>query len=65
LPDGTGNQLMEELRDKYGLQGIAMSGYGTEADIARSIESGFAVHLVKPVPMAELRRVLAQLGSSK
>jgi len=65
LPDGTGNQLMEELRDKYGLQGIAMSGYGTEADIERSLESGFAVHLVKPVPMAELRRVLAQLGSSK
>jgi two-component system CheB/CheR fusion protein len=61
LPDGTGTELMEKLRDAYGLRGIALSGYGMEEDIARSKAAGFIDHLVKPVSIAELRRVLAAL----
>jgi len=64
LPDGTGNDLMAKLRDNYGLRGIAMSGYGTEDDIVRSLEAGFGMYLIKPVPFSELRRVLAQMGSA-
>jgi len=59
LPDGTGITLMERLREAHGLRGIALSGYGMEEDQARSIEAGFVAHLVKPVRVAELRRVLA------
>jgi CheY-like chemotaxis protein len=33
------------------LKGIALTGYGMEQDIARSRESGFATHLIKPVRM--------------
>ncbi len=61
LPDGSGTALMERLRDDYGLRGIALSGYGTEQDIARSRDAGFALHLVKPVSIAELRRAIASL----
>ncbi|MEO7599125.1 MAG: ATP-binding protein, partial [Opitutus sp.] len=61
LPDGSGNELMGTLRERYGLRGIALSGYGTEEDLLRSTAAGFIVHLVKPVPIAELRRAIAAL----
>jgi PAS domain S-box-containing protein len=59
LPDGTGIQLMEQLRAQHGLRGIALSGYGMEEDIARARQAGFIAHLIKPVRMADLRKVLA------
>jgi signal transduction histidine kinase len=62
LPDGIGTDLMKELRDTYGLRGIALSGYGMAEDIARSHEAGFITHLTKPVAIAELRRVIAELA---
>jgi DNA-binding response OmpR family regulator len=62
LPDGTGLELMTELRERYGLRGVALSGYGMEEDLLRSREVGFAAHLVKPVDVNELRRVLRKLG---
>lgn len=51
---------MEKLRDSYTLRGIALSGYGTEEDLVRSTRAGFISHLVKPVCIAELRRVIAE-----
>ncbi len=65
LPDGTGTELMEKLRARYGLRGIALTGYGTEEDIARTRDAGFITHLVKPVSIAELRRVIASLAPSQ
>ena len=59
LPDGTGIQLMSQLRARYGLRGIALSGYGAEEDIARAHQAGFVAHLTKPVRMADLRKLLA------
>jgi len=64
LPDGTGIELMRELRDRYGLQGIALSGYGMDDDIASAHRAGFATHLTKPVAIAELRRVIAGLQTA-
>ncbi|MES2465846.1 MAG: PAS domain S-box protein [Verrucomicrobiota bacterium] len=58
LPDGTGIQLMEKLREAYQLRGIALSGYGMEDDLARCREAGFVTHLVKPVRFADLRRAI-------
>jgi len=65
LPDGSGIQLMRQLRTNYGLRGIALTGYGMEEDIARAREAGFAAHLVKPIQVAELRRILADLSLSR
>ncbi|HTO02932.1 MAG TPA: ATP-binding protein, partial [Opitutus sp.] len=62
LPDGTGIELMEQLRRKHGLRGVALSGYGMEEDVARTRQAGFVTHLIKPIQIAELRRVLASLG---
>ena len=58
LPDGDGYALMAELRDAYGLPGIALSGYGTEEDVKRSLTSGFFAHLTKPVDIHTLRRTV-------
>lgn len=62
LPDGTGTELMETLKDLYGLRGIALSGYGMADDLVRSRAAGFFRHLVKPVSIAELRTALAELA---
>ncbi len=63
LSDGSGIQLMEELRAAYGLKGIALSGYGMEDDLVRSQEAGFVAHLIKPVQFAELRRVIQRVST--
>jgi CheY-like chemotaxis protein len=54
LPDGSGLTLMRELKDRYGLAGIAVSGYGTEEDRRQSADAGFAAHLTKPITVDRL-----------
>ncbi len=49
LPDSTGCELLAELSAKHGLRGIAMSGFGSDGDLAQSKEAGFLEHLVKPI----------------
>jgi PAS domain S-box-containing protein len=58
LPDGSGNDLMDELRQRYGLKGIALTGYGMEEDIARGKAAGFVTHLIKPVRIQSLENAL-------
>ncbi|HVZ62952.1 MAG TPA: response regulator [Lacunisphaera sp.] len=58
LADGDGCDLMQELRSQLGIRGAVISGYGSAADLARSAEAGFIVHLVKPITAAELDEVL-------
>jgi two-component system CheB/CheR fusion protein len=55
LPDGSGLDLMRELSRRYGLRGVALSGYGMEEDVRRSHEAGFQSHLTKPVTLQALR----------
>lgn len=61
LPDGTGTELMVQLRERHGLRGIALSGYGMERDTERTREAGFIAHLIKPVDFDQLRRTLDAL----
>ena len=61
LPDGSGAELMSQLRDRHGLKGIALSGYGMESDIERSIASGFAAHFTKPLNFPAMLRALDEL----
>ena len=63
LPDGTGCELMRQMRDRHPLKGIAMSGYGMEEDLRRSREAGFSEHLVKPVDISSLERAILNLVS--
>ncbi|HYJ05492.1 MAG TPA: ATP-binding protein, partial [Chthoniobacterales bacterium] len=65
LPDGSGLELMKGLRDAQGLRGIALSGFGTEEDVAASREAGFAAHLTKPVDWERLRSEIDRLVVAK
>jgi PAS domain S-box-containing protein len=60
LPDGNGLDLMRELSARYGLKGIALSGYGMEEDIQRSRAAGFDLHLTKPVKFQALVAAIDQ-----
>jgi PAS domain S-box-containing protein len=62
LPDGNGSDLMVELRSKYpSLLGIAISGFGMNADLTRSRAAGFNEHLTKPVSIDSLDRALTRI----
>ncbi len=59
LPDGTGLELMAFLREGHPqLPGIALSGFGTQADMLASRAVGFANHLVKPVEWRHLEETI-------
>jgi signal transduction histidine kinase/CheY-like chemotaxis protein len=67
LPDGTGYEVMSEVRRQQAeskgsaLTGIALTGFGMDEDIRRSKEAGFDYHLTKPIDFAQLRTVLGQI----
>jgi CheY-like chemotaxis protein len=60
LPDGDGCELLQTLGLAAPPFAIAMSGFGTPADNARSLSAGFRRHLVKPFEMDELRALLCE-----
>jgi signal transduction histidine kinase len=62
LPDGSGEDLIRQLQDMgHKLLSIALSGYGTEQDVARSLAAGFQLHLTKPVLPDLLRTTIDSL----
>jgi CheY-like chemotaxis protein len=65
LPDRTGYELMSELRKTKGLRGIALSGFGMDADVAKSHDAGFAEHLTKPINLDRLEDAIRRLLESK
>ena len=66
LPDGSGDDLIRQLQDKgRSLPSIALSGYGTEQDVARSRAAGFQVHLTKPVSPQDLRTTMDSLLTTR
>ncbi len=63
LPDGSGLELMESIRSRKPIPGIALSGFGSAGDIEQSLAAGFAVHLTKPVDFRRLERVIEQIAA--
>jgi PAS domain S-box-containing protein len=63
LPDGSGYDVISQAKRKQRLKGVALTGFGSEADIRRGQEAGFDFHLIKPVDFHELRSVLDQVGA--
>ena len=61
LEDGTGFDLIKEVRQHSQIPAIAMSGFGSKRDIQLSIASGFNVHLTKPVQLPELESAIQEL----
>jgi len=63
LPDSSGYELVREAKRRQPVQGIALSGFGMEEDVRRSLEAGFDYHLTKPVEFQELRTLLQKIAS--
>jgi signal transduction histidine kinase/response regulator RpfG family c-di-GMP phosphodiesterase len=60
LPDGSGIELMEKLRNNYPIFGIALTGFGMEDDLRKSQAVGFNHHLVKPIDLNRLDALIQQ-----
>ncbi|WP_428938377.1 response regulator [Fontivita pretiosa] len=64
LPDGSGLDLMRQLLARKGskpIKGIALSGFGMEEDIRKSLAAGFQEHLTKPVNLQRLQHLISEL----
>lgn len=61
LPDATGADLMRQLKARHGLRGIALSGFGMDEDVAKSMEAGFSTHMTKPVDLRALLDAVRRL----
>jgi CheY-like chemotaxis protein len=63
LPKMSGYEVARLLRqqpESEGIRLLALTGYGQEDDHRRSREAGFDAHLVKPVDLEELMRMVAR-----
>ena len=64
LPDGTGTELMTYLHAMSPIPGIAISGFGMNGDVEKSLDAGFIEHLVKPVKMESLEAAIDRVMSA-
>ncbi|MCA1596485.1 MAG: response regulator, partial [Chloroflexi bacterium] len=67
LPGMDGYSVAAELRDNATMSDtslVAITGYGTEDDRRRSEAAGFQAHLIKPVNLDELKKILARMASA-
>ena len=55
---------MRQLRNRYRIKGIALSGYGMEQDIRQSEQAGFSAHLTKPISLSQLHEAIARVLES-
>lgn len=64
LPDMSGHDVARALRGTSRFRAtciVALTGWGTDTDRARSRESGFDLHLTKPAPVDTIRQLLPGL----
>ncbi len=64
LPDGSGIDLVEKIKEIRDVTAIALTGFGTENDIVQSQKSGFVRHLTKPVSFQKLKETIEALNIS-
>lgn len=58
LPDGDGIDVLKDFDMSLGQMAIAITGYGMQEDIQRSIAAGFSEHMTKPIDFDRLERAL-------
>lgn len=64
LPDGSGLDIMRQVKRLYGLHGIAISGYGADDDLRESRAAGFEQHLIKPVSFEALHSAVESFSTA-
>jgi two-component system CheB/CheR fusion protein len=66
LPDGTGWDLMRELKqERPGLRAVAISAFNSDDEVARSKRVGFLDHVAKPLVVEELSAALENAISGR
>ena len=68
LPGMDGNELARRLRampETRNTMLIALTGYGQESDRVRSLQAGFDHHFVKPIDVARLAPLLADMAARR
>ena len=67
LPDGTGNDLIRQLREQrhMNVPAVALTGFGMEEDVIKSREAGFTDHLTKPVNFQRLQIMVQKIADSR
>ena len=68
MPKANGYQVAQRIREHAwggGIYLVALTGWGQQADKDRTRGAGFDAHLVKPVPLEALERLLADVSTSR
>ena len=67
LPDGTGIDLIQELRrgNNFTVPAVALTGFGMEEDVAKSREAGFTEHLTKPINFQRLQMLVQKIAEKQ
>ena len=66
MPNLDGYQLMQQVRaipELARIPAIAMTGFGMARDIEQARSAGYSAHLVKPVDIEEMDRLIQRLAS--
>ena len=63
LPDGSGIDLIREVRRQHKFPAIALTGFGMDDDVVRCRDAGFDGHLTKPVSFEKLHAMIGQFTS--
>ncbi len=58
LPDGSGIDFIRAFRKESSVPAIALTGFGTDDDVRRSLDAGFTAHLTKPVNFEQLEQLI-------
>jgi PAS domain S-box-containing protein len=61
LPDGTGIDFIEKVRETDKTPAIALTGFGMQQDVERAQNAGFNAHLTKPINLQKLEATIWRL----
>ncbi|MEX3915500.1 response regulator [Paraburkholderia sp. BR10872] len=65
LPDGSGIDFIRAFRAQSTAPAVALTGFGTDDDVRRSVEAGFTAHLTKPVNFEQLERLIEEAAAAR
>jgi PAS domain S-box-containing protein len=61
LPDGSGIDLIAQVRQHSSMPAIALTGFGMERDVESYRQAGFNNHIAKPVTFQKLEELIDQV----
>jgi len=61
LPDGSGIDVIAQVRQHSTMPAIALTGFGMERDVESYRQAGFNNHIAKPVTFQKLEELINQL----